>query len=688
MNINDIISVVNEYNRTIPTQFYDDCVVALEELNKKNSIIKKIPEDKFILEPIRLFITNYINDYNIYISSNITAPLKDNTYRKLDLNQTGVKNTLRQLYANDKRDVTEICSDDYYKINTIYCFISRTKINDNNLISITNKIDNLTLLLGTETLKVSEHQDFDRFCGYVNSDHEEVINYMKIFKDFYDFYKDLDHDMRFRTIVFSGTVLSALGTTYTTDIDLMYYGQGQTDNEIEEVKKQFLTNEEYDYHIINNKQIIKRESSLSYLYRWLAEQWPGLVDKPHIKEVIVDPDFHFYFMGIRLISVQMTIERLQQRASPSAFVDMLMLKKINGYESTPCFPNLSIRSGRITVNTPDMIKKKLNTVKNYFHFWHGIETTIPEMAKVIKKCDDLPHFIYKKDPERNSYSSFIIRYHNSVMRHYIKKYLKNDKLLDIGAGPLRQLKYYDQIGIDKLVAIEPSDHSVQKGIEKYNDLNSSLELVSITGYGDEDWSKNNYKPILENKTYNGILFKFTIHYMLDNIDTVLKNISSVDNDDTTIVISCMDGNKIKQKLNKFRGRYEVVLKDEPYYGIYSLPDDGNKKGLTKVMVYFKGVYGLERGSIEYLVDIPELVKKFESIGYDVIENRSFTEVVDPRLQGYLKKLYYKQKLVAELQRVLVFTKKGSSRHMGRSTDNYYKQYKKYKQMYFDLKDTN
>ena len=43
MNINDIISVVNEYNKTIPTQFYDDCIISLEELNKKNSTINKIP---------------------------------------------------------------------------------------------------------------------------------------------------------------------------------------------------------------------------------------------------------------------------------------------------------------------------------------------------------------------------------------------------------------------------------------------------------------------------------------------------------------------------------------------------------------------------------------------------------------------------------------------------------------------
>jgi len=44
------------------------------------------------------------------------------------------------------------------------------------------------------------------------------------------------------------------------------------------------------------------------------------------------------------------------------------------------------------------------------------------------------------------------------------------------------------------------------------------------------------------------------------------------------------------------------------------------------MVYFKGVYGVENGSIEYLVNSKWLIKQFSNIGYTLITNNNFLNV--------------------------------------------------------------
>ena len=411
---------------------------------------------------------------------------------------------------------------------------------------------------------------------------------------------------------------------------------------------------------------------------------------------MADPEYHFYFMGIKMIGTKMIIERLLSRASPSAFVDLIMLNKINNYESKPCFPNLTIRQGKITVYDNKTIEKKLRTICNYFHHWHDMKMCSNQLKKKIPRCDTLPHYIYKKEPERNKYTSLITSYHDKVMKYYIRKYFSRTKLLDIGAGPLRNLKFYEIIGIRNLIAIEPSKDSVQRGLEKYKNINPNMKVDLIEGYGDENWLKNNkvYDVVIKNKPYKSILLKFSIHYMIKKLDTLLNNIKNVESDNTIIIVSCLDGNLINKKLNKYNGKYEIFIEDEPLYGIYKMDPDNEYK---KIMVYFKGVYGVEKGSVEYLVDINNLIEKFSLIGYRAIENKSLLNVNVPYLNKMKNKLNRRQKLVSELHKIIIFKKynkvgvegiermermKGIER---RENGVYYKKYLKYKTKYLALR---
>jgi len=678
MQIDEVINSVKNKHKEIPAIFYKDCEDYLQNLKKTNPIVHRMSNNKYLLESIRLYLNENLDNYLIYCSNAHSDLLSDSsdssdmdsseteidseqigmnddqTYRIINGSKKMTNNILRQLIAIENGDIMSLCSEQKFpvEIQTICCTITKEPINNSKYIEMKNKRDCLKLLLGVESITIAEHQDFERFCNFTKSKESDIMKSVKNFNNSFDILNKLDDEKRDRVLIFSGFVLHSLGTTYTADTDLLYYGDNQPKATIDKVVNLFNHHNDFDHSIIYEGKVIKREPALPYLYNWLYTKWPNTVGKDTIMEIMADPEYHFYFMGIRFVGIKMSIERLLNRASPSAFVDLIMLKKINNYDSSPCFPNLTLRQGKITIYTDDEIEKKLNTVKNYFKWWHKIDITIPELKEKIKRCSELPHYIYSDVPLRNKHTFTVTKYHDDVAKYYVEKYLKSDKLLDVGAGKLRDIHNYDRIGFKKLVAIEPSSESIKMGLEKYKKHDIKLDLEMINGFGDEDWLTNpKYKQVIDNAPFSSIVFKFTIHYMIRNIDIVLKNIQGVDNENTTLVIFCLDKDRITERFkNK---RYEIYMDNEPLYGIYELE---KSESLTKAMIYFKGVYGVEKGSIEYLVDVDNLIELFGTIGYNCILNEFFSDMTEPHLVKELNHMSKEQKKISEIHKVLIFKK--------------------------------
>ena len=644
MNIVDIYQSVEKQNMLFPTQFYQDC---LRKLNRMEGTITAISEDKHILEAVRLHATHH-NYYHLYIGHN--DPPNSTTWRTLSVTPKGRDNIFRQLFAIEKRNLSSLCSSGYPEMETLIVILSSKELRDGSLIEISKEAfaDSLKLLLGIESIKVAEHQDLIRFCRFMRSSKKEESESTRMFEIFLKTWWNFDEMVKTKSIIFSGAILHSLGTTYTQDMDIIYYGEEDDDETISQVVSKYQSTKKADYAIIH-KGIVKKEIEMSYMYDWYTQKWPQIIGVNHIKEVLADPEHHFHFMGLKLVSVEMTIAKLMKRAMASAFVDLIMLKRVNGYKIDPCFPNLSLRQGKIVIYNDREIKDTLRKVSQYFRWWHGIE----ELKNEIKRCDELPHKIYAKKPDRNPHTSQLMFYHNQVMKYYMGQYLRNTKLLDVGAGPLRNIRYYDSIGIRRLVGIEPSAESIREGLERKKEVNALINVTMIEGYGDTSWKDNpTYKVVMGEKPYDAILFKFTIHYMIREIDQVVKNIEQVDKEGTVLMISCLDGNMISSKLAKHRGRYEVFVGDEPLYGIY---DFDYHDGHRRILVYFKGVYGVEQGSIEYLIDVNKVIHKFQGIGYKLIENRRMVDT-EGKLKGLRHKLNKQQYKIAELHRLLIMRK--------------------------------
>ena len=98
----------------------------------------------------------------------------------------------------------------------------------------------------------------------------------------------------------------------------------------------------------------------------------------------------------------------------------------------------------------------------------------------------------------------------------------------------------------------------------------------------------------------------------------MKNIREISKSGTKIIITCMNGNLILDDLKKG----DIIVRNQKdkniIFAISRYSDDD-------ILVYLKGGYGMEHGSIERIVDIKKLIKLFQENNYRLIEEKPFLD---------------------------------------------------------------
>lgn len=685
MENNDIINLLNQYDKHFPTNFYKTAIEKFNEITLKD----KLPEDKHILEGIRIFIHNS-SKYNVYLCD---KPVKNTIFRHIKLSEKGRKNLLKQILVLNNNNFDLMCSSETIKMKDIYAVISDKNIG----IKVNN--DCLRILFGIECLDFLEHQDLDRFCGYINlnpkklqrepfktdklvdkfndficKEDNEFIDYTKIkrekncdsfkdikrstemFKKYYEFNRDLPQNIKQNLIVFSGFNLHCLGTTYTRDIDLIYYGEFSDEAEKKQLIDLFINNYDADVHFISSREcfIITKNGvkpARSYLYNWFMYGWPSIVGADSLQEVMVDPEYHFYFLGMKQTSIRMSIERMSLRGSPQSLVDLIMLKRINGYDTNPCLHNLVVRQGKIYIYNDKVAENMLNLIQKFIKQWHGIDIKMSEIRDIVRRCSEKPYEVYKTKAIPDNYTRAVNRYHNQIMTHFLNYYARDKKILDVGCGYFRSAVYYERAGALQMVGIEPSSHTFSLGLEKIKEWNLKIKVNGVNGSGEESWKLPKYKDVLEHKPYDLIVFSFSIHYMVHKFKDLLENIKLVDGDKTRIIITCLDGDLIQKHFDKYRGKIIINIGDDPHYGIF--------KFNNQILVYFKGVTGVEKGSVENLVFRKDIESNFNNYGYKIIEEvnyGSINKINNKKLSKIYYKLHLRLKYITNYHKIYILEK--------------------------------
>lgn len=305
------------------------------------------------------------------------------------------------------------------------------------------------------------------------------------------------------------------------------------------------------------------------------------------------------------------------------FTLMIAIKKIIGYtfNDNICLPNMIIKNDKMTVFNNDTIITLCEKIQKELKNIYDIDMSLAETKKHLYKCHEHGFDIYKGLPDRDPDTDMIKKFHLDVKRKIYNKYCRNINLLfDAGCGRLTDLFYWNDAGIKNVYCVEPSKDSILFGKERLSGVKNKIrtKILVIEGVGDKDWrTDSKYNKIITNK-YDVITFQFTIHYMIEKFDILIKNLLDISKHGTKVIITCMDGNLINEELNK-SDKIEVRnTKNNIIFAIADAPNDN-------IIVYLKGGYGMEHGSIEKLVNLNKLSKIFIENGYKQIERKPFLE---------------------------------------------------------------
>jgi len=659
-----------KYNK-YPTSYYDSCNEYLQSHIGKNNNAE-INKNPYYLTALNIYLKQNSQLYNYYLTfidqatTNIYENLhgiinNDFMYRHIDINQIGIKNLIKQSYMmnyNIFEDPILKSGGDEEPYNFLidnsnkkFIFVITKKDVDNIKKSI--KIDDslLDVYLGIEVINFLEHQNLERFLEYFKSSNSQVKKSVDMFIEIYNLVKSASRDNNTknifeRSIFFSGFVIHTLGTSYTSDADLLYYGKTQTKSQLEKVKKFFA-----NYPIIE-----------AFIYD------DNDYNTNFIGSLISDPSKHYHFMGIKIVKMDYIFERLYLRATAPTMVDMIMLNKINGINITPCIPLISTFGKHALLYDRETIRRKILTVKKYLKEWHNIDISYDQLNNLIRKCKNYPN-----DPPF-SHSVLDIEYTNktgALLKKYFSENITSNKstliIEDYNECHVYERYIFNDTKSDdtfKPIIIGPNNCKLQdeKDLIYYNyDLKTDI-------------SKSDFYNNLDPKTFDNIYIFFnlsdllrseiTLFYKEDGIGsyaTFVNNIKLLSHSGTKLIINYLDGSYVESLINKYytkskdiSPRIELTDNDNLLFGLYKYDNDRN--GNEQFVIYLKNSTRYGYGRIELLLTKDKILSVFSKIGFELVSDYDYTDLTDSNDES-IKNLDKAQKVILKLFRKMTLKRK-------------------------------
>lgn len=338
---------------------------------------------------INTVLLPYLKDYIIYkknitlsykaylgLNYNISIFEKPLTYYQLskradaqgykDFKLSSIKNNIYVIVLKniEKNKLKQLFTNPHY----------RTILTDNKLLEISK------ILLNGNSIMFLEEQLTQRF---INNISKYILPNIQQFKKFLD--SNIKSKDQQRFILTGGTLLSIYGLRKATDIDIIISdipNKPDTDNFNNIIKRHFISNTRKH----KNWDAIYKPLKWKSVYKTFHKEWSASVDAKNINEVIHNPKYHFYFLGLKFILLDMEIYRRNIRNRPAATADIIAINNLMN-------KNISLNpvsNKYIYIFDDEVIEKetdKLEYVKSIsYHLKarYGINYSLSKISRLIK----------------------------------------------------------------------------------------------------------------------------------------------------------------------------------------------------------------------------------------------------------------------------------------------------------------
>lgn len=213
-----------------------------------------------------------------------------------------------------------------------------------------------SLFFCNSSLKFIEMQNFDYFLIKEMDDSKKMfLKYRKWL------ISNIDPLYQQQFMLFSSVVLYLLGHRAINDLDLYVHTIPEF---IQDRLKEFNENSLYKYIDFKVKNT---DNWLNYWDTWLDE-WALKCGAKYFEEILGNSEFHFYFLGIKIISVDCDITRRIIRNRPRATADLIALRKRYAYPiDIPMVPKIYSKYIDVSNKSNDQIIELIETNRGMYN---------------------------------------------------------------------------------------------------------------------------------------------------------------------------------------------------------------------------------------------------------------------------------------------------------------------------------
>lgn len=378
-NFKDPIKLLLDYFKT---DYYQKLLDIIDSNNKLFTLPIEIKSSD---------INHYIKDiYLRYIESNIKYKLIV-SFKPLDIN-ADIFYHLTNLNLNKIMGIifqidiltNEYQTYDYYKKlsenndgSLYFYYIDSQNIINNTSNKLLYELNNFNMIREISQVIFNdlsmEILDLIRLDRILTKQFYQTIYNHLIYKRFlYSKVSTLD---QIRFVLFSCSALFSLGNTYCKDIDLLVYSE-YLGPEIKMTIDEYFKNDRFnliDFHMKGFGEWTVHGKK-TYLNDWFVKEWPNLYGSKDIEQSTFDPQFYFYFMGMKIISYKADIIRRVKRNRATSYTDLIMLDYFNGLIIKPfkLERDYWVNNKEQTYTDKDLIYLIIKVLKNVIR-WHNIK---------------------------------------------------------------------------------------------------------------------------------------------------------------------------------------------------------------------------------------------------------------------------------------------------------------------------
>jgi len=246
-------------------------------------------------------------------------------------------------------------------------------------------LDIIEKILGSEsTFDMIKHQQ----VSFHNDNKNCLINLLKI----YNILKKYPSNIRDNILIMGSCILTTYGLRKFNDIDI-YVRDSRIKSDVTLINL-FSRLESIKLRVdITTEKMVKY--SRPYWTNWKIE-WARLAGIDNFNDILDNPNYHFYFCGMKFMSINIDIARRLKRSRVNAYVDLIMIKK----NILPKLKLWSLPEYEITFNDKKIVSGNI------------------EYSQIVRYGEQIKYVYFKKINKKKFHHSlrraFKIRYHTHM----------------------------------------------------------------------------------------------------------------------------------------------------------------------------------------------------------------------------------------------------------------------------------